>query len=416
MGEKMMTRDDNGSSDDGHWGLDVVVIGGCGHVGLPLAIALADRGLRTVAYDISEETTAQVNRGELPFLEDGAGRVLQRTLSGGTFRATTDPAVVGDAEFLIVVLGTPVDEHLNPDPQKIPQALDRCSQFFRDGQLLILRSTVYPGTTALIERMVNGIGVDMEVAFCPERIAEGHAMIELFSLPQIVGSRTPAAGKRAEWLFTRLTRKVIHVEPEEAELAKLFTNTWRYIKFATANQLYMMANDYGLDYERIRKAMAEDYPRAADLPAPGFAAGPCLFKDTMQLAAFNKNNFNLGHAAMLVNEGLPLYLVGRLEERHDLKNMTVGILGMAFKRDSDDMRSSLAYKLKRILRFEARDVLCTDPYVTDDPDLVPLDEVLERSDVLIIGANHSAYERLRDSLNGREVVDVWNLLGEGVRV
>ncbi len=192
-------------------------------------------------------------------------------------------------------------------------------------------------------------------------------MEELHSLPQIVSARTERAFERAALLFGRLTTRIVRVEPEEAELAKLFTNSYRYIKFAAANQLYMMANDFGLDYERIRKAVVEDYPRAADLPGPGFAAGPCLLKDTMQLAAFNNNNFALGQASMQINEGLPLYLVSRMAAMYDLDSMTVGILGMAFKGESDDNRSSLSYKLKRVLKVRAAEVLTTDPYVTTDP-------------------------------------------------
>jgi UDP-N-acetyl-D-mannosaminuronic acid dehydrogenase len=202
------------------------------------------------------------------------------------------------------------------------------------------------------------------------------------------------------------------VTPEEAELAKLFTNSWRYIKFAIANSFYMVANDFGLDFERIRNAIVLDYPRAADLPAAGFAAGPCLFKDTMQLAAFNNNNFALGHSAMLVNEGLPLYLVARLEGRFDLSKMTIGILGMAFKAGSDDRRSSLSYKLTRILQFKSAKVLCSDPYVKDDPELVGLDQVLEEADLLIIGAPHEDYAGLEPK---QEVIDIWDLLGEGTR-
>jgi UDP-N-acetyl-D-mannosaminuronic acid dehydrogenase len=391
--------------------LDVVVIGGCGHVGLPLGIALARAGLKTAAYDINEATVEQVNSSILPFDEPGADDVFREVVASGTFRATTDAAVVAEAEHVIVVIGTPVDEHLNPDPHAIPRALGRCAPYFRDGQLLILRSTVYPGVTALIEDMLTGLGRDIDVAFCPERIAEGRAMVELYTLPQIVSARKPDARERAARLFGHLTERIVHLEPEEAELAKLFTNTWRYIKFATANQLFMMANDYGLDYERIRQAVTEDYPRAKDLPGAGFAAGPCLFKDTMQLAAFNNNQFHIGHAAMLVNEGLPLYLVSRLEKSFDLRTKTVGILGMAFKAESDDIRSSLAYKLKRLLQFKAGAVLCTDPYVTVDPSLVPLEQVLAESDILIIAANHKQYDDLRTDL---PVVDVWNQLGRGV--
>src|SRR5207302_7651449 len=215
-------------------------------------------------------------------------------------------------------------------------------------------------------------GRAIDVCFCPERIAEGKAMTELFELPQIVSGRSAKALDRSEKLFRNLTEQIVHLQPEEAELAKLFTNTWRYIKFATANQLYMIANDFGLDFERIRQAIAFDYPRAADLPRAGFAAGPCLLKDTMQLAAFNNNNFVLGQASMMVNEGLPLYVVDRMSKLWDLANLSVGILGMAFKAETDDIRSSLSYKLKRILRFKARSVSCTDPYVKDDPQLLAL--------------------------------------------
>ena len=392
---------------------DVVVIGGCGHVGLPLALAFADRGARVGIYDVSETAVATVNAGRMPFAEPGAEEVLHRVLAAGRLEASVDPAMVGSAEHVVVVIGTPVDEHLNPDQAAIPKALGGCAGYLRDGQLLILRSTVFPGVTALVEKMIAGLGLQIEVAFCPERIAEGKAMTELYELPQIISCRTPAGTDRARRLFGRLTTQLVVMSPEEAELAKLFTNVWRYIKFATANQLYMMANERGLDFERIRQGLAEDYPRAADMPAAGFAAGPCLFKDTMQLAAFNHNNFPLGHAAMAVNEGLPLYLVHRLEQRFDLASMTVGILGMAFKAGSDDTRSSLSYKLKRILAFKADGVLCTDPYVTTDPALLPLDEVLAKSDLLVIAAPHPEYRAL---VIDKPVADIWDVLGQGVRI
>lgn len=390
-----------------------MVVGGCGHVGLPLAIALADAGCRVAVFDISEPAVKLVNDAVLPFDEPGAADVLQRVIERGALRATTDPRVVGTAESVIVVIGTPVDEHLNPDPRAIPRALGLCADYLRDGQQLILRSTVYPGVTAQVERMVADLGLTMDVSFCPERIAEGKAMTELYALPQIVGARTPEARERATALFRRLTATTVDLLPEEAELAKLFTNTWRYIKFAASNQFFMMANDRGLDFDRIRLALAHDYPRAADMPGAGFAAGPCLFKDTMQLAAFNNNNFTLGHSAMLVNEGLPLYVVARLEEQHLLADMTVGILGMAFKAGSDDTRSSLSYKLKRILEFKAKRVLCTDPHVTTDATLVGLENVLAEADLLVIATPHVEYRGLQTDL---PVADVWNLLGSGVRL
>src|SRR6204780_4790884 len=398
---------------NGEFERDVVVIGGGGHVGLPLAIAFADRGARVAIYDVSEEAVERVNAAKLPFDEPGALPLLEPAVAAGRLRASTDPAVVGTAEHVVVVIGTPVDEHLNPDQTAIPKALGACSPYLQDGQLLVLRPTVFPGVTALVEKMIAGLGVSIEVAFCPERIAEGKAMTELFELPQIVSARSPKGLERASALFSLLTDAIVELSPEEAELAKLFTNVWRYIKFAAANQFYMMANDRGLDFERIRAGLAHDYPRAADMPGAGLAAGPCLFKDTMQLAAFNHNNFPLGHSAMAVNEGLPLYVVHRLEQRFDLGSMTVGILGMAFKAGSDDIRSSLSYKLKRILEFKADAVLCTDPYVTVDPHLLPRDEVIARSDLLVVGAPHPEYKGL---VTGKPAADIWDVLGSGVRI
>jgi UDP-N-acetyl-D-mannosaminuronic acid dehydrogenase len=396
---------------------DVVIVGGCGHVGLPLGIACAEAGLSVALFDTNETVVDHVSSGKMPFLEAGADELLERQVGSGRLVASADPAVVSTAEHVVVVVGTPVDDHLNPDPRAVSGAVAALMPHLRDGQLLVLRSTVYPGVTATVEQLVTTSGLDIDVSFCPERIAEGRAMVELRELPQIVSARTERGVRRAEALFTNLTDTTVRLEIEEAELAKLFTNTWRYIKFAAANQLYMIANDRGLDFERIRAALGEQYPRAADMPGPGFAAGPCLLKDTMQLAAFNNNNFTLGHASMMINEGLPLYVVARLEQRFDLATMTVGILGMAFKGESDDIRSSLSYKLKRLLRFKAGRVLCTDPYVQSDDDLAPLSQVLGESDLLLIGAPHRLYADIGDQIGpDAEVIDIWNMLGNGVLI
>ena len=392
---------------------DVTVVGGCGHVGLPLAIALAQEGLSVVAYDTDAEKVAEVSSGKMPFEEPTAPERLAEVIAKGRFVASADPASVGQAEHIVVVIGTPVDEHLNPDARAVPDAVRGLAPHLRDGQHLVLRSTIYPGVTRLVEALVLELGLDIDVSFCPERIAEGKAFTELFELPQIVSGRTEASVRRARGLFSALTNDTVVCTPEEAELVKLFTNTWRYIKFAAANQFFMIANDYGLDFAKIRAAITHDYPRAADMPGPGFAAGPCLFKDTMQLAAFNNNNFTLGHASMMINEGLPLYLVARMEERFDLSSSTVGILGMAFKAESDDIRSSLSYKLRRILDFKSQAVMCTDPYVTDDPGLESLELVLEQADVIVIGAPHAAYQNLRLR---QPVVDVWGLIEDSTLV
>jgi UDP-N-acetyl-D-mannosaminuronic acid dehydrogenase len=392
---------------------DVVIVGGCGRVGLPLGLALAESGLAVTLYDRDAFAVDRVRAAKMPFFEREADAALERLIPTDRLHVTTESQSVSEAEHVIVVVGTPVDEHLNPDPSSVLNVIEGLLDQLRDGQHLVLRSTVYPGVTGMVEKLLKAAHRTIDVSFCPERLAEGRALEELRTLPQLVSARTERAVRRAEQLFGGVSPKLIRLEVEEAELAKLFTNTWRYIKFAAANQLFMIANDFGLDFARIRAALKEDYPRAADMPGPGLAAGPCLLKDTMQLAAFNNNNFTLGHASMTINEGLPMYMVARIEREFEIADMTVGILGMAFKAESDDTRSSLSYKLKRLLRFRAQRVLCTDPYVVTDDELWPLDDVLAESDLLVIATPHEAYAGIQRDI---PIIDIWNLLGRGERV
>ena len=310
-------------------------------------------------------------------------------------------------------IGTPIDEFMNPSTRIFERAIDEMAPHLDDEALVILRSTVYPGTTEYVASRLQHHGLRADVAFCPERVAEGHAVEEIGSLPQLVGGASERAAERACELFRRLDVEIVLTSPKEAELAKLFNNTWRYMKFAIANQFFQMAHRAGVDYDNVLHAVRHNYPLGADLPGPGFAAGPCLFKDTMQLAAFSPDHFPTGHAAMLINEGLPGYIVDTLNNRRRLAGRTVGILGMAFKAESDDARSSLSYKLKKLALFKGATVLCTDPYVPD-PQLLPLDEVLRRSDVLVVAAPHHQYRDL--DLGDREVVDIWGVTGTGIRL
>ena len=310
---------------------DVVVVGGFGHVGLPLAVSLANAGQQVCALDINAQVAKSIAQGAAPFREDGCEPALRAALDAGTFHISLDQNVVSQTDAVIIVIGTPVDRHLNPEFDPMWGVLDSVTSHLVDGQLLILRSTVYPGTTDRVHRTLLEKGKRIDVAFCPERISEGKAMEELRSLPQLISACSDSGLRRCRELFGRLTSDIVELTPLEAELAKLFSNTWRYTIFATANQFFMLANDQGADFHRIHHAMTWNYPRLKDIPKPGFTAGPCLFKDAMQLAAFNNHRFSLGHAAMLINEGLPNYVVDRLRLRYDLSQLTCGILGMAFK-------------------------------------------------------------------------------------
>lgn len=389
---------------------DVCIVGGCGHVGLPLGMAFADKGKNVVLYDINETVIDKVNGGVVPFKEENAEEVLERVIKNKKLRATYDKTVIRESKVVILVIGTPVDEHLNPKVKEILRAVREIQNQLSDDQLLIMRSTLYPGVTDKVYTYLQKHGIQTLVAFCPERIVEGKALSELYELPQIVAGCTPPATKQASELFKVLTKKVIVTTPTEAEIAKLFTNTWRYINFAISNQFYMIANANGHDFYNIYNAMTEDYPRLKTFAKAGLAAGPCLFKDTMQLSAFSGNNFFLGHSAMMVNEGLPGFIIDALRKKHDLSTKIVAVLGMAFKGDNDDPRESLSYKMKKELEVEADVVLCHDPYVRDVR-FVSLDEIRKRADIIILATPHSVYKK--EKWDGKEVVDMWNFYGKG---
>lgn len=386
---------------------ELVIIGGAGHVGLPLAVAFANQGVQTAILDVDEEALSTIRSGCFPFTEENGDEELQKAFRRGTLHIAKGPEIIAQAPFVLTVIGTPVDEHLSPDMKGIQRTIHQMLPYFRDGQTLILRSTVYPGTSEHIQQFFREQQRDVRVAFCPERLVEGKGLSELRTLPQIVAAFDDQTFQAVAGLFRKLTpRAIIRLTPTEAELGKLLCNAWRYIKFSVGNQFYMLAERKGLDYHRIFDAINEDYPRNHDLSAPGFAAGPCLLKDTMQLASFTDNTFFLGHAAMMVNEGMPAFLLSELKKKGPLRNKTIGILGMAFKPEVDDPRQSLSYKLRKLATLEAQRVLCHDPYI-QDPSFTPLEQVLAESDILILATPHAAYRDItQDAFPEKTVINL----------
>ncbi|HEY4980881.1 MAG TPA: nucleotide sugar dehydrogenase [Pseudolabrys sp.] len=392
---------------------DVTVVGGAGHVGIPLVLALAEAGLRVNVNDLNQTSLNTLESGRLPFIESGAEEVLAKALAGKRLVFTNSSNRISTSGPVIITIGTPIDEFLNPVRRVVQDCIDAMLPRLADGQLLVLRSTVFPGTTDWLASYLKAQGRNLKVAFCPERVVQGFGLKELREMPQIVSGTTPQAERDAAALFERITPEVVLVRPIEAEFAKLFSNAYRYIEFAATNEFYLVAKSAGVDYQRVLKAMKHNYPRLKSMPRPGFAAGPCLVKDTMQLSAFARNQFGLGHAALLINEGLVLHVVEDLKRHYDLATMAVGLLGMAFKAESDDTRASLSYKFKKVLNGQARAIMTTDPFVTTDPDLMPLDAVIAQSDLMILCAPHAVY---RDAdFKGKPVFDVWGHL-EGANV
>jgi UDP-N-acetyl-D-mannosaminuronic acid dehydrogenase len=388
---------------------DVIIIGGFGHVGLPLGIVLADSGLRVALYDIDKSKIPDILQGKMPFREFDAEPLLKKVIGKHLF-VSSDLSDCSRSQNILITIGTPVDEYLSPRTHLVTKIAEDLLPYLRPEQCIILRSTVYPGTTDHLNDFFKRQGIEILISFCPERIVQGYAVRELRKLPQIISGCSPEAVSRVEALFTRCGLSTIVVTPREAELVKLFSNAWRYIQFAIANQFYMIATDSGADYDSVYRAMTYDYERAQDFPRPGFAAGPCLLKDTMQLAAFFGNHFQLGQAAMSINEGLPNFVVNHLIQdlKINLNGVKVGILGMAFKADSDDTRDSLSFKLAKILRFHGALVYCSDEYVSD-PTFVSSEQLLANCRVVIVGAPHRAYREVSVP-DGVELVDLWNIV------
>ncbi|MGK7873262.1 MAG: nucleotide sugar dehydrogenase [Xenococcaceae cyanobacterium] len=388
---------------------DVIIIGGFGHVGLPLGIVLADAGLHVALFDIDQNKRATIEAGEMPFIEYDAEPILRKVM-GKSLHIADDLSDINRSESVIITIGTPVDEYLNPKTRPILELAEQLTGYLRHDQCLILRSTIYPGTSKCLYDFFNRRGHKIHIAYCPERIVQGYAIRELRKLPQIISGFSETAVRDAEALFSRLGVETIPVSVQEAELVKLFSNAWRYIQFAITNQFYMMATEQGADYNRIYSAMTHHYERTQDFPKPGFAAGPCLLKDTLQLAASYGNHFQLGQAAMMVNEGLPNFIVNhlRLEQKIDLTNRLVGILGMAFKADIDDIRDSLSYKLAKILRFHGALVICSDEYVKD-PNFVTKEELIAKCSIVIVGVPHTAYKTLTVP-EDTYLLDMWDII------
>ena len=245
------------------------------------------------------------------------------------------------------------------------------------------------------------------ISYCPERIVQGYSIKELKSLPQIVGSNDIKAINKSSKLFKKLTKKIITCDFEEAELAKLFNNSSRYIEFSISNQFFMIASQFNTDFNKVRKIMAYGYKRGKLLPSPGFSAGPCLLKDTMQLYAAANQQYLLGFSAMNINEGLPNFIVNKILEKNSLKNKTVGIMGMAFKANVDDVRDSLSFKLKKILEFNGSKVVLTDPFVKHK-DNVSLNLFLKKSKIIIIATPHNKYRKILFDRKTK-VIDIWGI-------
>jgi UDP-N-acetyl-D-mannosaminuronic acid dehydrogenase len=400
-----------------------VAIVGMGRVGLPLGIAFARAGLRVMGVDADPSRCREIELGKMPFHEPGSEQALLEVINAGTLTVHQDPAeAVPQADAIILCVATPLAADLRADYGQLRAALDDLAPHLRPGQLLVLRSTVSPGTLLKVvlphlKEHVPGVADELLLAACPERIAEGKALEELTELPEIVGGKDPESTEAAAALFQALnpSKKLHLTDPTSAELAKLFTNVYRYVNFALANEFAILAEYYRVDAHRIIGMVNEGYPRA-NIPKPGPAGGPCLSKDGYFLVEeLTLPDFVL--LAWKLNDTMPAHVVRRLARRlarHglELAGTPVAVLGQTFKRDSDDVRQSPAMRAIEILRREGADVRAHDPFLPGPP----LHDVLTGARAFILATNHSAYdslspEDLATSMEAPRVgLDCWGVL------
>jgi len=393
----------------------VAVVGGAGHIGLPLAVGLASH-FKVVIIDKNSDALNDIfTRKRPPFLEREMDEDLQKALKKHSLRRYSNREQLAQCKNLIICVGTPVGQYLYPDLRQIYAAIDEFLPCLpagaRDVPLIVLRSTIPPGGTKRIFDYVRSKHRSAQVVYCPERAMQGYTMRDMRQLPQVIGAYDDVGWARAATLFENLSPCIVKVSPPEAEFVKLLTNNYRYIQFGVVNEMYRLVTDAGLNYSTVEGAMKLFYPPLASMPSPGFAAGPCLRKD----ALITQNAFpsaNFARAAFWENESQPQYLVDHLEATNQLTpGATVGVLGVAFKGENDDTRDSLACRLASLLVERGYMVVVHDPYATH-PANMALGTVLEMSKTVIIGAPHEMYAKT--PLLGEEctvpVVDIWGIL------
>ena len=392
-----------------------VAVIGLGRVGLPLALSFAGRGLDVIGVEREPTVIEQVQAGRMPFHETGTQELLDEVRKRGNLRITTHVHDAAEAEHIVLTLGTPAHVHIEIDVSQIRQVIDDLLPVLREGHSLILRSTVAPGTTDWVagyieQRRGFRLGEDLFVAHVPERIAENHFLEEIVALPCIVGGVGEGSGAKAAELFAVFGTRIVQTTPAQAELAKIWTNILRYTHFALPNLLMMEAEQYGANVFEVIDLINRDYPRGG-MARPGLTAGACLRKD-FTFSEERSSAPGMLLAVSRVHETMPLFLVKGMKTRlgGTLRDRKVAVLGLTFKRDSDDVRDSLSFKLIRMLERELAHVTRHDPHVPEQSD--PLDTALEGADAVVIATNHSAFEDLRGRLpEGVLLVDPWNATG-----
>ena len=382
----------------------ISIIGGAGHVGLPLGLAFANKNFNVNLIDINTKSLNLVKTGKMPFYEVGAIKVLKSCLKKKKLSFSKNIKTIEKSKFIIICIGTPINQNLKPQTKKFFNFFKNLSKFVLKKQIIVIRSSVYPGVVDKIFEQYKKI--NQNISYCPERIVQSKALVELKKLPQIVSAKNTKSLLESKKLFSKICKKILIAEVKEAEMCKLFSNANRYINFSIANQFYSICKKHNMNYSRVREIMMYGYERNFNLLKAGFTAGPCLLKDTMQLNSFFKNNFKIGHSAMQVNEGMINIVIDDIKKIKNYKKKKYGILGITFKAETDDIRDSLSLKLYNKLKKMKLKINFSDEYYKNKMNFNK-NELIKKSNVLIIGAPHKAYSRLKIP-KSKILIDIWD--------
>ena len=385
---------------------NISIIGGAGHVGFALGLILSSKGFKVSLIDKHTSNIKKINNGKIPFLEENSQKLLKTMIKKKRIYATNQLRKVIESKFIIVCIGTPINNKLNPNLRDFINFFYQLKKFLKKDHIIIIRSSIYPGICNKIYKIIKSKCKNL--SYCPERIVQGKAISELSKLPQLVSGENKKAILESSKLFRKVCKKIIYTKVIEAELVKLFSNAYRYINFSISNQFYMICQNQNLNFFKIRDIMKDGYLRNSSIPMSGFTAGPCLLKDTMQLSSFYNHKFLLGHSAMSINEGIPKFIINKLEKKFNLKKKTVGVLGLAFKSETDDIRDSLSIKLLQLLKSKKVKTLQSDEYFKTKENIDKID-LIKKSDIIIVSTPHKAYKKLKISKN-KILVDIWGLI------
>ena len=385
---------------------NISIIGGAGHIGFPLGLILGSKGFKVSLIDKNKNNIKKINNGEVPFLEENSKKLLTDMRKKKRIYATDQINEISKSKYIIICISTPITNQLNPNLKPFINFFHQLKKKIKKDQIIIIRSSIYPGICEKVYKIIEKKCKNL--SYCPERIVQGKSIVELPKLPQLVSGKSKKAILESGKLFKTICKKIIYTEVIEAELIKLFSNAYRYINFAISNQFYMICQNQNLNFFKIRNIMREGYMRNANIPESGFTAGPCLLKDTMQLSSFYNHTFRLGHAAMSVNEGIPKFIIKKLQKKFDLRKKTVGVLGLTFKAETDDIRDSLSIKLVKLLELKKIKTLQSDEFYKNKKN-ISKNDLVKKSDIIILATPHKAYKKLKIKKN-KTVVDIWGLV------